>query len=254
MCGLISATPSVKNPPQNICVNFVNWTFWLFFTFLVCPKAATLFTASNGKFSSPGYPSDVPPGLDEANKRACTWNITVAAGKRVKLNFTHLNFGTCSSQCDQCTHLDIYDGDSKSSPSLGRFCPGSAKEVKVSSGNQMFVEFESGFGNDRGTGFEVQYSETDDPPTDVGDASTTVTTKPTDEQTNKPSDKPTDKPSDKPTVKQAEPPTSNYYFILIFMLCLMVQIRPSLQVHNHALDIYIYIYLFSKMLQFENLY
>ena len=84
----------------------------------------------------------------------------------------------------------------------------------MSSGNQMFVEFESGFGNDRGTGFEVQYSETDDPPTDVGDASTTVTTKPTDEQT----DKPSDKPSDKPTFKQAEPPTSNYYFILIFML------------------------------------
>ncbi|CAH3125224.1 unnamed protein product [Pocillopora meandrina] len=74
----------------------------------ICPKAATLFTASNGKFSSPGYPLDVPSGLDEANKRACTWNITVAAGKRVKLNFTHLNFGTCSSQCDQCTHLDIY--------------------------------------------------------------------------------------------------------------------------------------------------
>ena len=112
----------------------------------------------------------------------------------------------------------------------------------MSSGNQMFVEFESGFGNDRGTGFEVQYSETDDPPTDVGDASTTVTTKPTDEQTNK------------PTFKQAEPPTSNYYFILIFMLCLMVQIRPSLQVHNRTLDIYMYIQLFSKMLQFENLY
>ena len=83
-------------------------------------------------------------------------------------------------------------------------------------------------------------------PTDVGDASTTVTTKPTDEQTNK--------PSDKPTVKQAEPPTSNYYFILIFMLCLMVQIRPSLQVHNRTLDIYMYIQLFSKTLQFENLY
>ena len=105
----------------------------------------------------------------------------------------------------------------------------------MSHGNNVFVEFESGFGNDRGTGFEVQYSETDDPPTDVGDASTTVTTKPTDEQT--------DKPSDKPTFKQAEPPTSNYYFILIFMLYLMVQIRPSLQVHNHTLDIYLYIYI-----------
>lgn len=135
-----------------------------------CPKAAIPFTASNGKFSSPGYPQDVPPGLDSASNRACTWKITVAAGKRVKLNFTSLNFGQCSTPCNsseektQCTHLDIYDGDSKSSSKLGRFCPGSAKEVKVSSGNQVFVEFESGFSNDRGTGFEVQYSETLDDP------------------------------------------------------------------------------------------
>ena len=59
----------------------------------------------------------------------------------------------------------------------------------MSSGNQMFVEFESGFGNDRGTGFEAQYSETTDDP------SPTVM---------------------KPTVKQTEPPTSNYHFYLIF--------------------------------------
>ncbi|XP_022786861.1 tolloid-like protein 2 isoform X2 [Stylophora pistillata] len=146
-----------------------------------CPKAAIPFTASNGKFSSPGYPGVVPPGLDLAHNQACTWKITVAAGKRVKLNFTSLNFGNCSTPCSpseektQCTHLDIYDGDSKSSSKLGRFCPGSAKEVKVSSGNQVFVEFESGFANNRGTGFEVQYSETLDDPSPTIATPTTAT-------------------------------------------------------------------------------
>lgn len=144
-----------------------------------CPKAATLFTASNGKFSSPGYPTDVPPGLNVAGNRACTWKITVAADKGVKLNFTSLDFGECSTPCSpseeetQCTHLDIYDGDSKSSSKLGRFCPGSAREVKVSSGNQVFLEFESGFANNLGTGFEVQYSETIAAPTNTAGSTKT---------------------------------------------------------------------------------
>ena len=164
-----------------------------------CPKAAVPFTASNGKFSSPGYPQDVPPGLDAANNQACTWKITVTAGKRVKLNFTSLSFGQCSTLCSpseektQCTHLDIYDGDSKNSSKLRRFCPGSAMEVTVSGGNQVFVEFESGFSNDRGTGFEVQYSETLDDPS---------------------------------------PKTSNYHFYLIFILFLALQIRPRLCIHH----------------------
>ena len=130
------------------------------------------------------------------------------------MNFTHLNFGTCSSQCDQCTHLDIYDGDSKSSPSLGRFCPGSAEEVKVSSGNQMFVEFESGFNNDRGTGFEVQYSETTD-------------------DTNK-----------------TEPPTSNYHFYLIFMLCLHGPNKTT-EAYKSTVIHYISIYRFPKTLHMK---
>ena len=139
------------------------------------------------------------------------------------MTFTDLKFGTCSSQCDQCTHLDIYDGDSKSSPSLGRFCPESAKEVKVSSGNQMFVEFESGFGNDRGTGFEVQYSETTDDP------SPTVM---------------------KPTVKQTEPPTSNYHFYLIFMLCLHGPNKTT-EAYKSTVIHYIFIYRFPKTLHMK---
>ena len=128
------------------------------------------------------------------------------------MTFTDLKFGTCSSQCDQCTHLDIYDGDSKSSPSLGRFCPESAKETKVSHGNKVFVEFESGFGNDRGTGFEVQYSET----------------------------------VMKSKGKQTEPPTSNHHFYLIFMLSHGP--NKNTEAYKSTVVHYIFIYWFSKTL------
>ena len=89
----------------------------------------------------------------------------------------------------------------------------------MSSGNQMFVEFESGFGNDRGTGFEVQYSETTDDPS--------------------------------PTVmKQTEPPTSNYHFYLIFMLCLHGPNKTT-EAYKSTVIHYIFIYRFPKTLHMK---
>ena len=84
----------------------------------------------------------------------------------------------------------------------------------MSSGNQMFVEFESGFGNDRGTGFEVQYSETTD-------------------DTNK-----------------TEPPTSNYHFYLIFMLCLHGPNKTT-EAYKSTVIHYISIYRFPKTLHMK---
>ena len=86
----------------------------------------------------------------------------------------------------------------------------------MSSGNQMFVEFESGFGNDRGTGFEVQYSETTDDP------SPTVTV----------------------------PPTSNYHFYLIFMLCLHGPNKTN-EAYKSTVIHYIFIYRFPKTLHMK---
>ena len=84
----------------------------------------------------------------------------------------------------------------------------------MSSGNQMFVEFESGFGNDRGTGFEVQYSETTDDP------------------------------------NKTEPPTSNYHFYLIFMLCLHGPNKTT-EAYKSTVIHYISIYRFPKTLHMK---
>ena len=111
--------------------------------------------------------------------RTCTWNITGTAGKRLKFSFTDFALGSCSSACSSpfCTYVEVYDGNSESSPLLERFCYNTAQEDKVSSGNQMFVKFRSGFSLNRG--FEAHYSETSDGPSPTVEKPTTPAKPPT---------------------------------------------------------------------------
>ena len=90
--------------------------------------------------------------------RDCSWIITVPSDKLIKLAFTELALGSCEFSCssDNCTYVELYDGSSANSSSLGRFCNGSILQDVFSSGNQMFVNFRSGSSLDRG--FEAQYS------------------------------------------------------------------------------------------------
>ena len=61
-----------------------------------------------------------------------------------------------------CSRVEFYDGPSNASAYLGRFCTGSQRTAKVSSGNQMFIKFYSSFDPDRG--FQAEYSETTENP------------------------------------------------------------------------------------------
>ena len=60
---------------------------------------------------------------------------------------------------DSCSYVELYDGGSTSSPSLGRFCQGSSwNEPQLSNGNQMFVMFHPGQTVNRR--FEAKYEST----------------------------------------------------------------------------------------------
>ncbi|KAJ7357697.1 hypothetical protein OS493_023830 [Desmophyllum pertusum] len=109
--------------------------------------------SGNGKLSSPNYPMS-----NYTASQNCTWIITVPAGKYVKLAFFDFVLGSCALDCssESCTYVEVYNGASASSPSLGRFCKGSVLRETFSSGQQMFVKFHSGSALDRG--FEAQYS------------------------------------------------------------------------------------------------
>ena len=139
--------------------------YYILIFFSVCPNEAIPLTGNDGKLSSPNYPMSNYPA-----SRNCSWIITVPSGNLVKLVFAELALGSCEFNCssDNCTNVEIYDGSSANSPSLGRFCNDSVLEDVFSSGNQMFVNFRSGSSLDRG--FEAQYS--------VSSGRTTTTTAP----------------------------------------------------------------------------
>ncbi|XP_066025209.1 uncharacterized protein [Pocillopora verrucosa] len=121
----------------------------------ICPKEAIPLSGS-GKISSTNYPKS-----NYTASRNCTWNITAPADKIVNFTFTDFVLSECSAnRCsDSCSYVDLYDGGSTSSPSLGRFCQGSSwNEPQLSNGNQMFVMFHPGKTVDRG--FEAKYEAT----------------------------------------------------------------------------------------------
>ena len=126
-----------------------------FLLYIVCPKEAIPLSGS-GKISSTNYPKS-----NYTASRNCTWNITAPADKIIMFTFTDFVLSECSaSPCsDSCSYVELYDGGSTSSPSLGRFCQGSSwNEPQLSTRNQMFVMFHPGQKVDRG--FEAKYEST----------------------------------------------------------------------------------------------
>ena len=79
--------------------------------------------------------------------------------QRVKLHFSRYKFDLeqCDDTCN-CDKVSIYDGSSATAPLIHSIC--SSKfliDVVTSSGNTVFVYFESDTRNRR-RGFEIQYS------------------------------------------------------------------------------------------------
>ena len=134
---------------------------------LVCHTEA-IPLAGNGKLSSPNYPKS-----NYSASMNCSWIITVPSDKQVKFTFNELTLGSCEYACSSgnCTYVELYDGASASSPSLGRFCNGSVLQDVLSSGKQMFVNFRSGSSLDRG--FEAKYSVSSGRPTTKASLTTT---------------------------------------------------------------------------------
>nr|XP_039268068.1 cubilin-like [Styela clava] len=91
-----------------------------------------------GTLMSPNYPN----AYDHA--RTCTWFITVAADRRITLQFNvfsvedpHQNFGCVYD------YVEVYNGILPNSPRLGRYCGNTLPSNKESTGNTMKVIFQT---------------------------------------------------------------------------------------------------------------
>ena len=115
---------------------------------LVC---GGIFTADNGKISSPNYPQPY------AGERACEYDISAPLGKVIVLNVEDLDI-EMHSICE-FDNLEIFDGFvNDNATSLGRFC-GQTKPPGpfVSSFNHLRVHFNSD-ASVNGRGFVANYS------------------------------------------------------------------------------------------------
>ncbi|XP_057177472.1 bone morphogenetic protein 1b isoform X1 [Triplophysa rosa] len=88
-----------------------------------------------GQIESPNYPDDYRPN------KVCVWKIIVPQGFHVGLGFQSFEI----EKHDNCAYdyLDVRDGDSESSPLLGRFCGYEKPDDIKSSSNQLWIKFVS---------------------------------------------------------------------------------------------------------------
>ena len=108
-----------------------------------CPSSVS---GPSGSIRSPNYPRNYN------NYHRCSWGITVPSGYRIELTFQSFN---TEQGFDK---LDIYDGDSTSSPVLANQLQGrkSTPLVYQSTGSSMWFHFYSDFSETR-TGFYATF-------------------------------------------------------------------------------------------------
>ncbi|KAK3791975.1 hypothetical protein RRG08_035466 [Elysia crispata] len=106
-------------------------------TFLSRKRCGQALTGNNGTLKSPNYPYNYP------NNARCVWTITTDPDTRVMLTFSYfqLEYGY------DCAYdfLVIRDGSDPTSNVLQRLCGSSTPETIVSTGNVMFIEFQTNY-------------------------------------------------------------------------------------------------------------
>ena len=91
--------------------------------------------SSSGEIASHDYP------LKYGNNMECKWRIIVPDGKRVKLTFESFNLQKTSGCAGD--YVEVFDGMSSYSESLGKFCGGSTPESIHSSSTYMYIKFKT---------------------------------------------------------------------------------------------------------------
>lgn len=101
-----------------------------------------------GHIQSPNYPDDYRPNKD------CKWKLRVAEGYNIGIVFQSFEI----ERHDSCAYdfLEIRDGETETSPLIGRYCGYDKPDDFKSSGNKLFVRFVSD-GSINKAGFSLHY-------------------------------------------------------------------------------------------------
>lgn len=111
----------------------------------------TFTGCSSSNIRSPGYPGSYPENTD------CTWTKSTSYDTQV-ISFDISNLDL--EQCARCTcdYVELFDGSSKSSKSLGKFCNGQVR--LLTTGNYLTVVFHTDHskGEKQNKGFYATYN------------------------------------------------------------------------------------------------
>ncbi|XP_051241548.1 ovochymase-2 [Dicentrarchus labrax] len=141
--------------------------------------AGGFLQGDQGDMMTPSFPEQNYP-----NGALYQWRITVPEGERVRLTFT--SFDLVPEVCGD--FVQVYDGDTAGSSSVGKFCGGTMPKPIESTGNTMVVRFKSD-NTLTSKGFKATYTKSSLPPVVVP-----TTVKPT--------------TTSRPTTQTSPPPTS----------------------------------------------
>ena len=108
-----------------------------------------LFTDKTGVITSPYYPGYY------ANDSWCEWLVTAAFGHVIRLEFFYFQLEATGPQFLN-DYVEVFDGNSTYSTSLGRFCGHTHPAMLESSSNNLLVVFKSDNKGMR-TGFKAYY-------------------------------------------------------------------------------------------------
>ncbi|XP_076437271.1 cubilin-like isoform X2 [Babylonia areolata] len=103
----------------------------------------------SGYFTSPNYPSSYPHRVD------CVWVITGPANQRIQVDFVSTFNIERHSRCN-FDYMEVRDGGTVTSPSLGRFCGTTLPGSVFSTGNVLFARFHTD-GSVTRSGFKANY-------------------------------------------------------------------------------------------------
>ena len=87
---------------------------------LVCGRH---ITRPNGTLASPGYPGNYPSNAD------CIWVISAPQRHHIELEFKRFDIHKVGRGC-RYDYVEVRDGNSRDSPSLGRHCGKSGNKMK----------------------------------------------------------------------------------------------------------------------------
>ncbi|KAK3105916.1 hypothetical protein FSP39_008473 [Pinctada imbricata] len=110
-----------------------------------------VFTDPDGIIKTPTHP------VNYHHNANCTWNITVENNRVVDLKF--LSFDLEAHSTCRYDYVEIFDGGSLTSPSMGKFCGQTLPPLLRTTGNTMLVNFVSDY-NVAAKGFSAAYRTT----------------------------------------------------------------------------------------------